>query len=250
MVAASGDPPTIATAATGVAPVPATPDAVAPVPATPDAVTETAAVPGPVGTTTAPTGTTATTAPGPVTPAGDERRLPHLEVELRIGDDPAVLRLTGIRRPRAGTPYGWWPTGQNHAAPPAATAIPVGDGPDGQFWIDLRQAPDVLAVTGPTAARHRAARLLATRLLAAGAGVTVVGDGVTALPQGCRRYPADVTALVDDATASAAVTLVAEPAPDQLPAILALAHRTDAATVPVVVTAGPPARWTLQMVDG
>jgi hypothetical protein len=205
------------------------------------------ATPEPTVTTPMPTDTTSTSAVAAPAPVDGERRLPHLEVELRVGDDRAVLRLTGVRQPRAGAPYGWWPTEQADAAPP--TVIPVGLGSDGQFWIDLRQAPDVFAVTGSTAARHRAARLLTTRLLAAGAGVTVVGDGVSRLPQDCRRYPADVAALADDTAALTTITLVAEPAPEQLTAIRTLAERANAATVPLVVTAGPSARWTLQMVD-
>ncbi|MFY1650341.1 LysM peptidoglycan-binding domain-containing protein [Solwaraspora sp. WMMB762] len=190
-----------------------------------------------------------TTGP-PESSAEDDRRLAHLEVRLRVGDDPAVLRLTGLRRPRGDTPYGWRSAEPDTDQPGSETTLDVGTGTGGQFWIELRQAPDVLAVTGSADARERVARLLATRLLAAGAAVTVVGDGLTTLPPGCRRYPADLPALADDDAARTVVTLVTDPAPSQLAALAALVERPTPATVPIVVTAGPPARWTLQIVDG
>lgn len=178
---------------------------------------------------------------------GDPRRLAHLEVELRVGEDPAVLRLTGQRQPRGAAPYGWHPPDEPSEPAGSHTLIPVGAGPGGQFWVELRQAPDVLTVTGPTEARQRAARLLTERLLAAGVTVTVVGDGMASLPSGCRRYAGDTAALVTDATAQTAVILFAEPQPNQLAAVRALLERPERTTIPIVVTEGPSARWTLQV---
>ncbi|ROO60217.1 hypothetical protein EDC02_2076 [Micromonospora sp. Llam0] len=219
----------------------------------PEPVTE----PGPAANPTAepgpaanPTADPAPASEPPESSVDDDRRLAHLEVRLRVGDDPAVLRLTGLRRPRGDTPYGWRPAEPDIDPSASDTRLGVGVGSGGQFWIELRQAPDVLAVTGPAAARERVARLLVTRLLAAGTAVTVVGDGMTALPPDCRRYPADLGALADDDAARTAVTLVASPPPGQLAALRALVERSDPATVPIVVTAGPPARWTLQILDG
>ncbi|MFV2018172.1 hypothetical protein [Micromonospora sp. LOL_023] len=178
---------------------------------------------------------------------GDPRRLAHLEVELRVGEDPAVLRLTGQRQPRGAAPYGWHPPDGLSKPAGSHTLIPVGTGPDGQFWVELRQAPDVLTVTGPAEARQRAARLLTERLLAAGVTVTVVGDGITSLPSGCRRYAGDTAALVTDVTAQSTVILFAEPQPNQLAAVRALLERPERTTVPIVVAEGPSARWTLQV---
>ncbi|MDG4765997.1 hypothetical protein O7632_18090 [Solwaraspora sp. WMMD406] len=189
-------------------------------------------------------------ATGDATPEADtsDGQTPlHLTAAIRVGDDPAVLRLIGARQARGGPPYRWMAGPQPPVGAASGTLVPIGDGADGRLWIDLRQAPDVLVITGPVGPRERAARLLLDRLLAAGSSVSVVGTAIDPLPAGCRRMSVTDTAEPDLGTA--AVTVFADPGPEALADVHALASRPDWPTVPVVVSAGPAARWTLRMGD-
>ncbi|WP_326553466.1 LysM peptidoglycan-binding domain-containing protein [Micromonospora sp. NBC_01813] len=178
--------------------------------------------------------------------SGDEGFF-HLEATIRVGDDPAVLRLTGTRQARGAPPYRWVTEPRRPVGVESNTLVPLGDGAEGQLWVELRQAPDVLVITGPVGPRQRAARLLLDRLLAAGASATMIGTAIDPPPAGCRQLSAEDAA--GSSLPTTTVTVFAEPGPETLTAIHTLASRPDWQTVPVVVSAGPPARWTLRMDD-
>ncbi|MFG1917531.1 hypothetical protein [Micromonospora sp. NPDC048898] len=168
-----------------------------------------------------------------------------LVTDLTCGPDRATVRLVGARPARWGSPYGWLTDGQR--PPPSSAPLVLGDRDGRRLWIDLAVAPDVLSLGGDLAACRRHALALLHQF-DADTDVVVVGDVLgDAAPEGCRRVDAVAEVAAEEPSTRVRVVVCAGPAAGAgWGPFRALSHSPHR-TVPIVVGAGPAARWSLRL---
>ncbi|MFF0151812.1 hypothetical protein [Micromonospora sp. NPDC005203] len=168
-----------------------------------------------------------------------------LVTDLTCGPDRATVRLVGARPARWGSPYGWLTDGQR--PPPSSAPLVLGDRDGRRLWIDLAMAPDVLTLDGDLAACRRQALALLDQF-DADTDVVVVGDVLgDAAPEGCRRVDAVAELAAEESSTRVRVVVCAGPEPVARWAPLRALSHSPQRTVPIVVGAGPAARWSLRL---
>ncbi|MEU8086510.1 hypothetical protein AB0B57_23225 [Micromonospora sp. NPDC049101] len=168
-----------------------------------------------------------------------------LLTDLTCGPDRATVRLVGARPARWGSPYGWLTGGQR--PPPSSAPLVLGDRDGHRLWIDLAVAPDVLTIGGDLAACRRHALALLNQF-DADTDVVLVGDVLgDAAPEGCRRVDAVAEVAAEEPSTRVRVVVCAGPdAVARWGPFRALSHSPHR-TVPIVVGAGPAARWSMRL---
>ncbi|MGC4812252.1 hypothetical protein ACLQ29_17150 [Micromonospora sp. DT228] len=168
-----------------------------------------------------------------------------LVTDLTCGPDRATVRLVGARPARWGSPYGWLTDGQR--PPPSSAPLVLGDRDGHRLWIDLAVAPDVLTLGGDLAACRRHTLTLLDQF-DADTDLVVVGDVLgDAAPEGCRRVDTVAELAAEESSTRVRVVVCAGPdAGARWAPFRALSHSPQR-TVPIVVGAGPTARWSLRL---
>ncbi|MGC4879748.1 hypothetical protein ACLQ26_26210 [Micromonospora sp. DT43] len=168
-----------------------------------------------------------------------------LVTRLTCGPDPAHVRLIGARPARWGSPYGWLADGERH--PPSSAPVVLG-GRDGRLlWVDLAVAPDVLTIQGELAACRRYALTLLDQL-SRETDVIVAGDALgDTTPEGCRRVDAVEDVAAERSTTRVRVLICGGADAAKLWGALRVLPQGHNRTVPIVIGAGPAARWSLRL---
>ncbi|MEV7986824.1 hypothetical protein [Micromonospora sp. NPDC085948] len=168
-----------------------------------------------------------------------------LVTDLACGPDRATVRLVGARPARWGAPYGWLVDGQR--PPPSSAPVVLGDRDGRRLWIDLAVAPDVLTIGGDLTACRRHALALVDQF-DADTDVVVVGDALgDAAPEGCRRIDAVTELAAEETSTRVRIVVCAGPDAVALSGPLRVLSGSRQRTVPIVVGAGPAARWSLRL---
>jgi hypothetical protein len=155
------------------------------------------------------------------------------------------VRLIGVRGDCAG--FGW--ADRPGERPEQPTIVSLGQTADGELWIDLAACPDVVTVTGPTAAGLRQARWWAEQVAAAGIPVAFVVDGPTSpMPPGGRAVPALADLLTSsDPAAGVEVVVCAAPKNNDRALRKLLSQARPRRVLVLVGEAARPGRWSIDV---